>query len=296
MSANKALVSVIIPTYNYAHLINKCLTSVINQTYKDLEIIVVDNHSEDSTEDVVKSLSDERVRYVKFRNNGSIAASRNYGSKISSGDLLAFLDSDDYWFPGKIEKQLVSHEASEDMISFHNMRLFGGRRIGRVKGYKLGSEPKIEMLTRGNPIITSTVMMSKSFFISAGGFPEESDFATAEDFALWLRLADMNASFRFIPLTLGGYRIHQNISNSEVGARATQKVVELYKDSLSHGNKELLKGWLDYSLGVRETELTKRRKLFVSAMLRATFRYRWRALVRLAASFFVPKFARNKNA
>src|SRR3989304_8476363 len=96
------LVSVIMPTYNHARFIGEAIGSVLNQTYPNLELIIIDNYSEDNTEEIVSSYKNQRVKYFKFRNHGVIAASRNYGMRHAQGDYIAFLDSDDLWEPTKI--------------------------------------------------------------------------------------------------------------------------------------------------------------------------------------------------
>ncbi len=101
----KDLVSVIIPTYNRAHLIKRSAMSVLNQTYGNLELIIIDDGSTDNTEEVVKSIDDERVIYIKQSNKGACAA-RNNGIDHAKGEFIAFQDSDDIWHKDKLEKQL----------------------------------------------------------------------------------------------------------------------------------------------------------------------------------------------
>ena len=105
MEPIKDLVSVIIPTYNRAGLITRSAKSVLNQTYKNLELIIVDDGSIDNTEDVVKTLDDERVIYIKQANQGACAA-RNNGIDHAKGEFIAFQDSDDVWHEDKLEKQI----------------------------------------------------------------------------------------------------------------------------------------------------------------------------------------------
>ena len=100
----KPLVSVVIPTFNHAPLLKRALDSVVAQTYSDWEAIVVNNFSTDETIDVVNSFKDDRIKLVNFKNNGIIAASRNQGIKLAQGKFVAFLDSDDNWYPKKLEK------------------------------------------------------------------------------------------------------------------------------------------------------------------------------------------------
>ena len=101
----KDLVSVIIPTYNRAHLIKRSAQSVLNQTYSNLELIIVDDGSTDNTEEVVKSIDDNRVIYIKQPNQGACAA-RNNGIDHAQGEFIAFQDSDDVWHEDKLEKQI----------------------------------------------------------------------------------------------------------------------------------------------------------------------------------------------
>src|SRR4051812_44716056 len=96
------LVSVVIPTYNHAQFLGRALGSVIAQTYTNWEAIVVDNHSQDDTDAVVASQSDPRIKLLKIHNNGVIAASRNKAMREARGEWIAFLDSDDAWYPEKL--------------------------------------------------------------------------------------------------------------------------------------------------------------------------------------------------
>lgn len=99
------LVSVVIPTYNRAHCIADSIYSVLNQTYCDLELIIVDDGSTDNTEEVVRAIEDDRVRYVRQENAGACVA-RNRGVDLSRGNIVAFNDSDDLWLPSKLQKQV----------------------------------------------------------------------------------------------------------------------------------------------------------------------------------------------
>lgn len=95
MASNEILFSIVIPTYNRANLIKRCIESVINQTYQNWEAIIVDNYSEDNTEEIVSSFNDERIRFYKNHNYGVISVSRNFALDNSNGHWICFLDSDD---------------------------------------------------------------------------------------------------------------------------------------------------------------------------------------------------------
>jgi glycosyltransferase involved in cell wall biosynthesis len=103
-------VSIIIPTYNRAHLIDRSIKSVLAQTYRDFELIIVDDGSADNTEQVVRSYNDQRIRYLKHPKNRGVSAARNTGIKAAAGSYIAFQDSDDEWLPRKLEKQMALFE------------------------------------------------------------------------------------------------------------------------------------------------------------------------------------------
>ena len=113
MSTN--LVSVVMPTYNHAEFLSEAIESVLNQSYSQLELIVIDNFSEDDTKNIVKSFQDARIQYFKFANEGVIAASRNYGIKQAKGKYLAFIDSDDVWLKEKLSEQVDALEGDEEI-------------------------------------------------------------------------------------------------------------------------------------------------------------------------------------
>jgi len=100
-------VSVIIPTYNRAYVLYYALKSVLNQTFQDFEIFVIDDASTDSTPELIESLNDPRIHYIRFETNKKSAAARNAGMRAARGEYIAFLDSDDEWRPNKLEKQVA---------------------------------------------------------------------------------------------------------------------------------------------------------------------------------------------
>jgi len=119
-------VSVIIPTYNYGRFIADAVKSVQNQSYTDLEIIVIDDGSEDNTQEVLSAIEDSRLRVFRKANEG-VSVARNKGIEMSSGELLAFLDADDLWRPEKLELQVAMLKAEpslglvfSDLARFNN--------------------------------------------------------------------------------------------------------------------------------------------------------------------------------
>ncbi|MEX0684771.1 MAG: glycosyltransferase family A protein [Balneolales bacterium] len=100
------LISVIIPTYNRSLLLKEAIDSVLNQTYQSLEVLIIDDYSDDNTEKVVKSYKDARVKYFLNKRSKGAQGARNTGLSIAKGEWVALLDSDDIWLPTKLEKQV----------------------------------------------------------------------------------------------------------------------------------------------------------------------------------------------
>jgi len=116
------LVSVIVPTFNRENSIKAAISSCLGQTYKNIEIITVDDASRDNTQEVVRSFNDPRIKFFHHNTNKGPAATRNTGLRNTKGDFIAFLDSDDEWMPEKIEKQLTAFnlEAKQSGLIFTN--------------------------------------------------------------------------------------------------------------------------------------------------------------------------------
>jgi len=119
----KDLISVVIPTYNRADDLKKAIESVINQTYADWELLVIDNHSTDHTREIIDNINDKRIRLFEIDNQGVIAASRNLGINNSKGKYVAFLDSDDIWTEDKLEKSMFWLNQGYDVV-YHDMDIF----------------------------------------------------------------------------------------------------------------------------------------------------------------------------
>ncbi len=184
------LVSVIIATYNRVSLLNNAIVSVINQTYSNLEIIVVDDGSTDGTGDFVEQFG-SKIQYF-FKNNGGVSSARNYGIKKSSGELIAFLDSDDEWLPEKIEKQISFLCANPDFgmvlcdCNFiDSNRKITSRTFRRIELPHDGHIP--EHVFKSPYLIPSTVLVRKHVLDDTGLFDE--NIRTAEDLDLHLRIA-----------------------------------------------------------------------------------------------------------
>lgn len=202
-------VSVIIPLYNGECFIQEALDSVFQQTFKDYEVIVVDDGSTDRSADIVQSNTHE-IKYI-YQSNQDVSAARNTGIRESNGEFIAFLDQDDYWFPEKLEKQVSLFDAVESThLVFCNMlRWYGGEKFRHEswrhrynkKAMKKGMAKSLLFKCSFQP---STVMVRRSCFEKEGGFDET--LKVCGDWDIWLRLAWRGYEFRYLEEILCYYR------------------------------------------------------------------------------------------
>lgn len=124
------LVSVTLPTYNRAYILKRAIDSVLFQTYKNIELVIIDDFSSDNTKEIVKSYKDKRIRYLQNIKNLGGAESRNVGIKVAKGDYIAFQDSDDEWLPNKLEKQMGILTTNSDEVGaiYCNLKREGGQK------------------------------------------------------------------------------------------------------------------------------------------------------------------------
>lgn len=184
------MVSVVIPVYNREATIERAIRSVLDQTYSDFEIIVVDDGSRDQSQQIIEKLQrqNRKIRYFRQENLGPSAA-RNKGIAEARSEYIAFLDSDDYWYPQKLAKQI-------QLFSTHHglgMVYCWAEVINRFSKswYKNATYTKNAfgcLLAEGNFIATSSAITKKTVFNRIGYFDEE--IKGPEDFDLWLRIAD----------------------------------------------------------------------------------------------------------
>lgn len=191
------LITVIIPTYNRAHLIGRAIQSVLNQTYKDFEIIVVDDGSSDNTKQAVKSFNDKRIKYLRLKeNSGSSAAPGNTAIKIASGKYVAFLDSDDEWLPESLEKKLKCFEGNIGVVYSGFIRRNDEKKMEyTIIPTKRGNIYRDE-LRKDYVSSTSAVMVRRECFDKVGLFDET--LPARQDYDMWLRLSK-HYLFNYVP-------------------------------------------------------------------------------------------------
>lgn len=211
------LVSVVIPTHNRGDLITETIESVLTQSYGNIEIIVVDNGSTDDTEEVIKKINAANLQYIKQENSGGPAGPRNTGVRMSRGEYVAFLDSDDIWLGDKIKRQVEIFEKMPEVgLVFCQCRFFGKqyreKTIYPAKGY---SGYVFDEIIKGNFVPTVSVICRRTALMETGAFDESIKLRAFEDYELWMRLA-YKYHFYFINEPLCLFRMHaQNILGTD---------------------------------------------------------------------------------
>jgi len=211
------LVSVIIPCYNAALTLAETVTSVLEQTYKNVEIIIVDDGSTDNSRDVAVSFG-SRVTYIP-KENGGPAGARNLGIRRSRGELIAFLDADDLWLPEKLSKQinfLHAHPDTALLCSAVNRKYENGSTEIKSCSDLPDSRISFVRLWQDNPITTSTVVCHREVFTAVGNFDENKTIQSVEDYDLWLRIAG-TFTVRFLDEPLAVYNVsNQGLNRSNL--------------------------------------------------------------------------------
>lgn len=185
-----ALVSVVIPTYNRAGSIIKAVESVLNQTYQNIEIIVVDDNSSDNTEELIKLLGNDKIRYIKNEMNLGPSGARNKGIQHAKGEYIAFQDSDDEWLPSKLEQQLQLFQQEDYGLVYCAYRYLKGSLNYKYPSEKYSLEELegniFESMFEMNKISTQTMIIKKEVLKQVGGF--EETLRCLEDWELALRI------------------------------------------------------------------------------------------------------------
>jgi glycosyltransferase involved in cell wall biosynthesis len=192
-------ISVVIPAYNAAHFLPRCLNSVFAQTLQPAEVIVVDDGSTDDSADVAKKLG---ARVVS-RLNGGLSAARNTGVHNSSSEWVALLDADDMWSPEKLRAQ-ADRVRQDTVLVYTGIRIFGD---DGVRGTSIAVDPAKarKMLRYRNPITPSSVMAKREALAQNGGFRE--DIRACEDWEMWMRLKRLGG-FAAVPDALTDYYVY----------------------------------------------------------------------------------------
>jgi len=207
--------SVIIPAYNAASYIGMTLDSVRRQTFTDFEICVTDDGSKDGTFDVLNRYAadfPEIALRIATQTNKGIGAARNNGLLRARGEFIAFLDADDIWLERKLERMhaVLSANPAIDVLTHDETEIHSTGERTPIRPGSIAVPVFETLLYNGNQLSTSGTVVRRSLAVEVGGFSEDMQFNSCEDYEFWLRLAKKDAQFDYLPELLGEYHRKPN--------------------------------------------------------------------------------------
>lgn len=301
MDQNKPLVSVIIPTYNCGKYIKRAINSVMQQTFSDFEIIIVDDGSNDNTREILTDIltTNNKIKYI-FQENHGHAVARNNGAKEAEGSLIAFLDADDYWNSKKLEKQVDVFDKNPDIDLVHgNIYIFYEGQENKPYipdlsiDYNKFTPDKLyqKLLFFQIDIRIQTIMIKKILFERIGGFDENLTRLGSEDREFFLR-AFKECKVYFTNEYLAYYMLRKNSSSKNTKKMQIGRNYLIEKTIMKHKNKNSLRDRIFSSLYLRlsrnyfsERLYGKAAKYLLLSFYRDVFNYR---LYLLILRFLIP--------
>lgn len=252
--SNRPFISVVLPTHNRVQEIRKAIDSVISQSFKDWELIIVDNFSSDGTREVVASFLDDRIKFFQFLNEGNIAKSRNVGIQRSKGQFIAFLDSDDYWFENKLEVAASYLLKGVDYF-FSPMQIKHLSKGSLFRKKKFGKKINEHtlffkyLLLEGNIISTSSMVVKKSLLKEVNCFDTRNELIAGEDYDLWIRISFVSNNFHSFHKILGVLTsTDSSASNSDRALRWLSVIENNHLPRLNQKEASYMKKrWLDFA-------------------------------------------------
>ena len=203
------LVSIITPVYNSEEYLEETILSVINQTYKNWELLLIDDYSTDNSYKIIeKYLTDERIKYLRNERNSGPAITRNVGLEKSKGEYIAFLDSDDIWAKNKLELQ-IDYMKKNSIRICHGDYIFIDKNGKEIKKIITDDILSYKILLKENQIKTSFLIVNKNLIVEIR-FP----LIKHEDFAFFLELLKKGEISKKIDFIVGKYRIQENSVSS----------------------------------------------------------------------------------
>jgi len=278
-------VSIILPTYNRAPTLSRAIDSVLKQTYKDFELIIIDDGSVDKTKDIVANyLSDPRIKYLHQENAGASAA-RNRGIQVSTGDLIAFQDSDDEWMPDKLHTQVQVFEKNDDSLSLvygDMLRVEPDGKISTsyapdVNNGDLFNADTLEYKVFGIGI--QSCLIRKKYLIEVGGF--DTKFPRFIDLELFIRLSKISHIYRLEQILVKYYATEGISTNPKNAAIARELLIEKYNLEAKMNPASLANQYLQIAgcyWKVKEKVLTRKYCRFVFETNEAKFKTRFQAI------------------
>lgn len=239
----KKYVSVIIPTYNRATTIKRAVESVLKQTYKLLEVIIIDDNSSDNTEEIIKKIDDERIRYIKLEKNRGANFARNIGVELAKYEIIAFQDSDDEWHEDKLEIQMKYMQNEEiDFVATSYNQFINEKFKMVVPSIKI-KDKYLERILKSNFIGTGTLVIKKEIILNE---KFNIELPRLQDYELAIRLIlKYKGKFLNIP-KVNAYIQNNSISNNnEKLLLAMKKIVKINRKIYRKNRKLLSRKYLE---------------------------------------------------
>ena len=215
LEKNKSLISIVIPTYNRVNFLKRAIETVLNQTYENLEILIIDDSSSVDNKKNIDNFNDNRIMYFKNKTRRGAPYSRNVGIKNAKGKFIAFLDDDDEWEPNKLEKQLKAFDENVGLVVCYSLdERFGMKRINKPPN-NITYE---DLLKSFNLSSTSSYLVRNDVFDKVGYF--DLNLPSAQEYDLALRISKYY-SIKTIPEVL----MIQHESEGQISTNWTKKIM-----------------------------------------------------------------------
>lgn len=250
------MITVVIPNYNRACELQRCLDALVTQTFSNFEVLVCDDGSSDNSAAVAAQFADRLdVIFETADNFGGPARPRNLGIAHARAPYVAFLDSDDWWAPEKLAKSLAALEAGADVV-YHDLYIVRSQHQRDLNERIVSTPPRKPMfqalLCSGISIPNSSVVVRKSLLDQIGGISEERELISVEDYDTWVRLASLSERFVRLEGCHGYYWVGGGNNISVASPRQQTKIKALYArhlDALPADAKLRAEGFLAYRVG-----------------------------------------------
>ena len=268
-------ISVIIPTYNRKKTLARAIQSVINQSLSPFEILIVDDGSNDGTEEWVKD-NFQNIKYI-YQNNHGVSSARNIGIENAYGDWVAFLDSDDEWLPNKLYEQVKAIDSNPEIKFFHTNEIWirNGIRVNQMKKHKKYGGYIFEKCLDICRISPSSALIQKEVFDNIGIFDES--LRVCEDYDLWLRITSKYpVVFLDVPLIYkyGGHADQLSKVNDGIESYRIQSLEKIIKSGfLSDEQKVMAVNVLINKMKIYSKGLEKRKKLAALQDVKKSIQY-----------------------
>lgn len=258
------LVSVVIPAYNRENTIAESVKSVLNQTFTNIEVIVVDDHSTDKTWNILNTIKDNRLRAVLLEENHGACYARNKGVELACGDFIAFQDSDDVWYPEKLEKQLEAMEREKADICFCRAKRVALNGLTDLLPQIDESRHVSKQELQNRSLVSTQMMIGKAQCFKSNQF--DVDMPRLQDYDLVIRLAEQY-NFYYISEPLVEIRLQSNSISMDPRKKviASTMILEKYSDILQENTVmkcEILQTILSGRGLLGENDLNTAKKLY----------------------------------